>query len=101
VSNYLAIATVTATLQRILQSSVQADVDGVRVTTVQPGQIGKGTPETGLNLFLYQVSRNLALILDRHCGGGGCLILESGMSLRRVPCELTSKSYTFSRVVLT
>jgi hypothetical protein len=60
VSNYLAIATVTATLQRILQSSVQADVDGVRVTTVQPGQIGKGTPETGLNLFLYQVSRNLA-----------------------------------------
>jgi hypothetical protein len=61
VSNYLAIATVTATLQRLLQAAVQVDVDGVRVTTVQPAQIGSGTPETGINLFLYQVSRNPAL----------------------------------------
>jgi hypothetical protein len=61
VSNYLAVATVTATLQRMLQSVVQIDVDGARVTTVQPGQIGRGTPETGINLFLYQVSRNPAL----------------------------------------
>lgn len=60
-SNYLAIATVTATLQRLLQAAAQMDVDGVRVTTVQPGQIGRGTPETGINLFLYQVSRNPAL----------------------------------------
>ncbi len=60
-SNYLAIATVTATLQRLLQAAVQVDVDGARVTTVQPGQIGSGTPETGINLFLYQVSRNPAL----------------------------------------
>jgi Pvc16 N-terminal domain len=61
VSNYLAVATVTATLQRILQVAVQQDVDGMRVTTLQPGQIGNGTPETGINLFLYQVSRNPAL----------------------------------------
>jgi hypothetical protein len=61
VSNYLAIATVTATLQRILQMAVQQDVDGMRVTTLQPGQIGNGTPETGINLFLYQVSRNPVL----------------------------------------
>jgi hypothetical protein len=61
VSNYLAIATVTATLQRILQAVVQEDVDGLRVTTVPPAQIGNGTPETGINLFLYQVSRNAAL----------------------------------------
>lgn len=60
-SNYLAIATVTATLQRILQAVVQEDVDGLRVTTVPPAQIGNGTPETGINLFLYQVSRNAAL----------------------------------------
>ncbi|MEX0269733.1 DUF4255 domain-containing protein [Leptolyngbyaceae cyanobacterium UHCC 1019] len=60
-SNYLAIATVTATLQRILQAFVQEDVDGMRVTTLPPGQIGNGTPETGINLFLYQVSRNAAL----------------------------------------
>ncbi|NJK51768.1 MAG: DUF4255 domain-containing protein [Leptolyngbyaceae cyanobacterium SU_3_3] len=60
-SNYLAFATVTATLQRILQAAAQQDVDGMRVTTLQPGQIGNGTPETGINLFLYQVARNPAL----------------------------------------
>ena len=60
-SNYLAVATVTATLQRMLQAAVQQDIDGLRVTTLPPGQIGSGTPETGINLFLYQVSRNAAL----------------------------------------
>ncbi|XGW00358.1 MAG: DUF4255 domain-containing protein [Leptolyngbya sp. BL-A-14] len=59
-SNYLAIATITATLQRILQASIQGDVDGARVTTLQPRQIGNGTPETGINLFLYHVKRNNA-----------------------------------------
>jgi Pvc16 N-terminal domain len=61
VSNYLAVATVTAILQRILQSAVQLDIDGVRVTTLQPRNIGNGTPETGINLFLYHVARNPAL----------------------------------------
>lgn len=60
-SNYLAVATVTAALQRTLQASVQADIDSVRVTTVAPSQIGSGTPETGINLFLYQAVRNQAL----------------------------------------
>lgn len=60
-SNYLAVATVTAILQRILQSTVQLDIDGVRVTTLQPRNIGNGTPETGINLFLYHVARNPAL----------------------------------------
>ncbi|BAZ41852.1 hypothetical protein NIES4101_78200 [Calothrix sp. NIES-4101] len=60
-SNYLAVATVTAILQRILQSAVQLDIDGVRVTTLQPRDIGNGTPETGINLFLYHVARNPAL----------------------------------------
>lgn len=60
-SNYLAVATVTATLQRILQVAVQQDVDGMQVTTLQPSQLGNGTPQTGINLFLYQVSRNKAL----------------------------------------
>lgn len=54
-SNYLAIATVTSALQRILQASVQADVEGARVTTVRPSGSGSGTPETGVNLYLYQV----------------------------------------------
>lgn len=57
-SNYLAIATVTACLQRLLQASIQLDLDGARVTTVQPNTVGSGTPEKGVNLYLYQVSRN-------------------------------------------
>jgi hypothetical protein len=55
-SNYLAIATVTAALQRILQNSVQMDVEGARVTTVRPDNLGRGIPETGVNIFLYRVA---------------------------------------------
>jgi hypothetical protein len=59
-SNHLAIATVTAALQRSLQAVVQADVEGARVTTVRPDAGGAKTPETGVNIFLYQVSPNAA-----------------------------------------
>ncbi len=55
-SNYLAIATVTATLQRILQSAIEADVEGARVTTIRPDGIGRSTPETGVNIYLYKVT---------------------------------------------
>ena len=55
-SNYLAVATVTATLQRILQDTVQIDVEGARVTTVRPDSVGRGIPETGVNIFLYRVA---------------------------------------------
>ena len=55
-SNYLAIATVTATLQKMLQDAVQADVEGARITTIRPDTIGKGSPETGVNIFLYRVA---------------------------------------------
>lgn len=57
-SNYLAIATVTAALQRALQATVQVDVDGARVTTMRPNSLGSGTPETGVNIYLYQAVRN-------------------------------------------
>lgn len=60
-SNHLAIATITATLQRILQTAVQNDVEGARITTVSPSDVGKGTPETGVNIFMYQVITNPAL----------------------------------------
>jgi hypothetical protein len=60
-SNHLAIATITATLQRTLQAVVQVDVEGARTTTVRPSDIGNGTPETGVNIFLYQVITNPAL----------------------------------------
>ncbi len=55
-SNHLAIATVTATLQKLLQSSIQVDVAEARVTTVRPDGLGKGTPETGVNIYLFRVT---------------------------------------------
>jgi Pvc16 N-terminal domain len=58
-SNFLAIATVTATLQRLVQSTIQLDVPGARVTTVRPDS-GGGTPEVGVNIYLYQAAPNPA-----------------------------------------
>lgn len=60
-SNYLAVATITATIQRTLQAIVQTDIEGSRITTVRPSEIGNGTPESGVNVFLYQVITNPAL----------------------------------------
>jgi hypothetical protein len=59
-SNYLAIATVTATLQRIVQTAVQQDVPGARVTTVKPDAGSSGTPEVGVNVYMYQALPNPA-----------------------------------------
>jgi hypothetical protein len=59
-SNYLAIATVTATLQRMLQAAIQVDVAGSRVTTVRPDASGNGLPDIGVNICLYQVNPNPA-----------------------------------------
>ncbi|MBU7587418.1 MAG: DUF4255 domain-containing protein [Nostoc sp. TH1S01] len=59
-SNYLAIATVTATLQRTLQASVQVDVDGARVTTLRPDRLNNATPEAGVNIYLYDILLNSA-----------------------------------------
>jgi hypothetical protein len=83
-SNYLAIATITATLQRTLQDSVQGDIDGVRVTAVKPGAIGSGTPELGINLFLYHVARNPAISTDL-----GSSRLKLPGSRRQTPLELS------------
>jgi hypothetical protein len=58
-SDFRAIATVTATLQRTLQEAVQADLDGATVSTVRPAEgESTGLPGTGVNIFLYQVSHN-------------------------------------------
>ena len=58
-SDFTAIATVTATLQSTLQEAVQADVSGATVSTVRPAE-GENTnlPTTGVNVYLYQVSQN-------------------------------------------
>jgi hypothetical protein len=60
-SNHLAIATVTATLQRTLQERIQSDLYGARVTTLRPINLGSGPSESGVNIFLYQVNTNPAL----------------------------------------
>ena len=60
-SNHLAIATITATLHKKLQAAIQTQVEGARVSTVSPSEISKGTPEAGVNIFMYQVITNPAL----------------------------------------
>ncbi len=57
-SNFLAVATVTATLQRVLQSAIGGDVPGATATTLRPD--ANGMPAVGLNIFLYQVGPNVA-----------------------------------------
>ncbi|MEM6254109.1 MAG: DUF4255 domain-containing protein [Cyanobacteria bacterium P01_D01_bin.156] len=59
-SNHLAIATVTATVQRLLQHSVQTSVEGARVTWARPENQGGNVPETGITLYLYHLKRNTA-----------------------------------------
>ena len=57
-SNHLAIATITATLQRLLQQSVRASVEGARVSAARPDSQSSSTPETGIALYLYHLRRN-------------------------------------------
>lgn len=57
-SNFLAIATVTATLSRYLQTAAGNDVPGAAVTTLRPDGTGSGLPATGVNIYLYQVVPN-------------------------------------------
>jgi hypothetical protein len=58
-SNFLAIATVTATLRDMLHDSILADVSGADVTTVRP-VTGAQTPTVGANIYLYQITPNVA-----------------------------------------
>jgi hypothetical protein len=60
-SNFLAIATVTAVLKKTLQAALEKDVPGAKVTTVRPDGSGIGVPNTGVNLYLYQVIPNATL----------------------------------------
>lgn len=58
-SNYRAIATVTATIQHLLDAAVSADVPGAKATIVRPDAgAAAGLPDPGVNVFLYQVTPN-------------------------------------------
>ena len=62
-SNYLAIATVTAALRQVISDAVLVDVPSAEtnVTHLRPGGEPAGTPTTGVNVFLYAVTPNGAL----------------------------------------
>ncbi|HEX9736071.1 MAG TPA: DUF4255 domain-containing protein [Thermoanaerobaculia bacterium] len=57
-SNFLAVATVTAALRRTLQAVVSQDVTGATVTSVHPAGPQGSLPAVGVNIFLYQVVPN-------------------------------------------
>ena len=59
-SNFLAIATATATLSQLIQTAIGEDVPGAIVSMVRPEGNGNNVPETGVNLYLYQVAPNPA-----------------------------------------
>lgn len=58
-SNYLAIATVTGTLQQLL-SNAAAVVPGAKVSTARPDGAAPAARDPGINIFLYQVMPNAA-----------------------------------------
>src|ERR1044072_3091914 len=58
-SNYLAVATVTGTLQHVL-SQAAAAVPGAKVSTARPGGAEPAAREPAINVFLYQVTPNAA-----------------------------------------
>jgi hypothetical protein len=62
-SNFLAIATVTAALSDLLSEALldfSVHLGGASVTTLRP-DVGTGLPAPGVNVFLYQVTPNAAL----------------------------------------
>jgi hypothetical protein len=60
-SNYLAIASVTATLGQIIRTRIQARVTGSDVSTQRPDDPKSNQIDPRVNVFLYQVSQNAAL----------------------------------------
>ncbi|MEL6780138.1 MAG: DUF4255 domain-containing protein [Cyanobacteria bacterium J06597_16] len=59
-SNYLAIATVTATLQKMLQEEIGREMPGAQVTTLRPDAISSNISGACLNVYLYQATPNPA-----------------------------------------
>ncbi|MEM9979855.1 MAG: Pvc16 family protein, partial [Cyanobacteria bacterium P01_D01_bin.2] len=57
-SNYLAIATVTATLQKMLQEEVSREMAGVQVTTLRPDAVSTNVSGACLNIYMYQATPN-------------------------------------------
>ena len=74
-TNYLAIATVTAALKNIIQTGIKDDLPGTVVTAVTPESLNNAQKERKINIYLYQVSPNKELrqqssIPNRHNTNG-------------------------------
>ena len=59
-SNFLAIATVTAALQQIISEGVLNDVPGTNIMTIRPDDAAGANSDPRINIFLYQASTNTA-----------------------------------------
>lgn len=60
-SNFLAVATVTAALKRALEQRLDVDVPGARVTVTRPAAVPAGQAKTaGVNVYLYQITPSAA-----------------------------------------
>ncbi|MBE9070469.1 DUF4255 domain-containing protein [Leptolyngbya cf. ectocarpi LEGE 11479] len=59
-SNHLAIATVTAVLNKLLQEGISQDVPGAQITTQRPDAPGGNVSGARINLFLYHATPNTA-----------------------------------------
>ncbi len=57
-SNFLAIATATAALRRLLLATIPSDVAGADATTLRPDASTTTLPDIGVNIYLYQVTPN-------------------------------------------
>jgi hypothetical protein len=57
-ANHFGIATVTATLQQLLDRTVSVDVPGASATMISPDGPATGAPDPGVNVFLYQITPN-------------------------------------------
>src|SRR5712691_2618931 len=61
-SNFLAVATVTATLRELLETTVTNDLPGhtLDVAVIRPDNIKDNLQGTRVNIYLYQVTPNAA-----------------------------------------
>lgn len=59
-SNFLAVATATATLRQMLEETVSRDVGGATATAVRPNAPANSLPNPGVNVYLYQITPNAA-----------------------------------------
>jgi len=84
-SNYLAIATVTAVLRQMLDDAVKVDVGAIEVTTLPPDDLSLKNDKARLNLYLYHVTPSAAWrnadLPTRRADGSQALKSQLGLNL--------------------